>query len=157
MILYRIAAVGKTYSATDVSGKSASIAPGRWNDTGEFVLYTAPTIAMAVLETAAHIATRKLPLNKFLIAVDVPDAVWAARTVVTPASAPPGWDAIPAGLPSIEHGSEWYRSGVSALLEVPSAIVPEETCVLINCRHADVAKLVVTQLRKHTYDGLLGR
>lgn len=122
-------------------------------------MYAAPTIAMAVLETAAHITGKKgLPLNKFLVAVDIPDELWLARMVVSATAAPPGWDAIPAGLPSIEHGSRWYQDGVYALMEVPSAIVPEESCVLINCQHADVvAKVVVTVLRKHTYEGLLGR
>jgi RES domain-containing protein len=159
VILYRIAAVGKTYGATDKSGKSASVAPGRWNAAGELVMYAAPTIAMAVLETAAHIMTRKgLPLNKFLVAVDIPDDLWSARMVITAATAPPGWDAIPAGQPSIDHGSKWYQLGISALMEVPSAIVPEESCVLINCQHPEVvARVAVKVLRKHTYEGLLGR
>ena len=158
MILFRIAAVGKTYTAVDKSGTSASIAPGRWNKADEFVMYTASTIAMTVLETSAHVTARKgLPLNKFLVEVNVPDDVWDARTVLTSLSASPGWDAIPAGLPSIQDGSNWYVSGASALLEVPSVIVPEESCVLINCIHSDVTRIGLRIIRKHTYENLLGR
>ena len=58
---------------------SAAKSPGRWNATGEAVLYSAPTISMAVLETAAHIDDSGLPLNRYLLELDVPDGVWALR------------------------------------------------------------------------------
>ena len=53
------------------------MSPGRWNDEKQAVVYSAPTIAIAVLETAAHIDDAGLPLNRFLVEIDVPDDVWA--------------------------------------------------------------------------------
>ena len=55
MILWRIAADTRQYRADDLSGGGAAKRPGRWNDTSEAVIYAAPTIAIAVLETAAHV------------------------------------------------------------------------------------------------------
>ena len=55
MRLWRIAAETREYAAIDLSGAGAAKSPGRWNDYKEPVVYCAPTIAMAVLETAAHI------------------------------------------------------------------------------------------------------
>ncbi len=68
------------------------------------------------------------------------------------ADPPPGWDARPAGAASIAYGAEWLKSGASALLVVPSAIIPEERNVLVNPRHADAANLKTTVLRPWAYD-----
>jgi RES domain-containing protein len=70
---------------------------------------------------------------------------------------PADWDAIPAGHTSIRLGSSWYHAQRSALLEVPSAIVPEESAVLIHCRHPDTAQIALRALRKYSYESLLGR
>jgi len=42
----------------------------------------APTVAIAVLETAAHVDDAGLPLNKYLVKIDLPDVAWAARQVL---------------------------------------------------------------------------
>lgn len=131
--------------------------PGRWNDSGEYVLYCAPTIAMAVLETSAHITTTALPLNKYLVRLDVPDATWKKRTIWSTNHLPADWDAIPAGQTSISLGSEWYQRADSALLQVPSVIVPEEPTIVINCKHADIAGITLELARRHSYENLLGR
>ena len=53
MILWRIATETREYRAIDLSGAGAARDPGRWNAAREPVVYCAPTIAIAVLETAA--------------------------------------------------------------------------------------------------------
>ena len=49
MILWRIAAETRKYSAHDLTGGGAAAHPGRWNDDKQPVVYAAPTIAIAVL------------------------------------------------------------------------------------------------------------
>lgn len=44
------------------------------------------------------------------------------------------------------------RSGRSALLVVPSVIIPEESNVLINPHHPDSAAITARKLRKWLYD-----
>jgi RES domain-containing protein len=150
--LWRIATETRRYRADDLSGRGAATHPGRWNDDGQAVLYCAPAIAMAVLETAAHIDTTGLPLNRFLVAIDVPDAVWAARTILSSATLPVTWRAIPAGSASVAAGSRWWTAGASAILEVPSAIVPEEPACVLNPGHADAAAFSATVVRAFEYD-----
>ena len=75
MKLWRIAAETRKYAAHDLSGGGAAASPGRWNDDKQAVIYSAPTIAIAVLETAAHIDDAGLPLNRFLVEINVPDDV----------------------------------------------------------------------------------
>jgi RES domain-containing protein len=152
VILWRIAADTRSYGADDLSGAGAAKSPGRWNDVGQRVLYTAPTIALAVLETAAHIDDAGLPLNRYLVEITVPDAVWATREVLDISRLEVTGAAIPAGRGSVKPGSDWIRSGRSALLVVPSVIVPEEPAVVINAQHPDTAGLKARIVRLFEYN-----
>ena len=154
MILWRIAAQTRQYAADDLSGAGAAKSPGRWNDDGQPVLYTAPTVAIAVLETASHINDAGLPLNRYLVQIEVPDRVWAARTVLDVSKLPVTWSAIPAGRASIQAGAEWLRGTSAAILQVPSVIVPEEFAALINPLHPDAKKLAAKIVRLFEYNRL---
>ena len=154
MILWRIAADTRRYRADDLSGAGAARSPGRWNDVGQAVLYTAPTIAMAVLETAAHIDDGGLPLNRYLVEITVPDATWSARETLDIGTLDITWSAIPAGRGSVKPGSDWIRGGTAALLVVPSVIVPEESAVIVNTRHPDAGGLAARIARPFEYNRL---
>jgi RES domain-containing protein len=152
--LWRIAAETRKYAAHDLSGGGAAASPGRWNDDKQAVIYSAPTIAIAVLETAAHIDDAGLPLNRFLVEINVPDDVWAMHEVVALASLPATWSAIPAGGASVQVGSTWLASMRSPILLVPSVIVPEELAALINPLHPASAKITAKVIRPFEYNKL---
>jgi RES domain-containing protein len=154
MILWRIAAETRKYAADDLSGGGAAKSPGRWNDDGQPALYTAPTVAMAVLETASHVDDSGLPLNRFLVRIDVPDKLWAARNVLDVSRLPPSWAAIPAGRASVQAGADWLRGMTAAILEMPSVIVPEESTALVNPLHPGAKSLSATIIRPFDYNGL---
>ena len=147
--LWRIAATTIKYVAEDMSGTGAKETGGRWNPVGLAVTYSSENIALAVHETVVHLRSAGLPLNRYLVRIDVPDDVWKARTVLKPQI---GWDALPAGMASVQAGGEWLLSKTTALLVVPSVIVPEESNVLINPMHPDAARVVATAVRKWHYD-----
>ena len=151
--LWRIATDSPRYAADDLSGRGALVRGGRWNEKGTPALYTSASIALACLETLVHLGAAGLPLNRYLVRVDVDDPSWAARQSLAPTSLPVGWDAIPHGRVSVEVGQKWLASGASALLAVPSVVIPEEFNILVNPRHADAEKLRATKLRKWLYDG----
>jgi RES domain-containing protein len=154
--LWRIATDSPRYAADELSGRGALVRGGRWNEKGTPAVYTSASIALACLETLVHLGAAGLPLNRYLVRVDVDDAVWGARQALGAASLDElavGWDAIPHGRVSVEAGQKWLASGASALLAVPSVIIPEEFNLLINPGHADSAKLRATKLRKWLYDG----
>jgi RES domain-containing protein len=109
---------------------------------------------MAVLETAAHIDDGGLPLNRFVVRIDVPDDVWAAREALDLAALPRAWAAIPAGRASEKLGSQWLAAGRSAILLAPSVIVPEEPVALVNPSHPDAKKLRASVVRRFEYDRL---
>jgi RES domain-containing protein len=151
--VWRIATDTPDYGSDDLSGKGAEITGGRWNRKGTALLNTSQSIALACLETLVHLGD-PLPLNRYLIQIDVPEAAWNARTRFN-AAAHVGWDAEPAGLVSLDWGTQWAQSSVALVAEVPSIVVPEESNLLLNPRHPDSGQLVARKIRRWTYDARL--
>lgn len=155
--VWRIATDTKDYEADDLSGTGARITGGRWNDTGVAMVYSSTSRALACLETIVHLNAGGLPLNRYLVEIEIPDRVWAAAQVKTAGSLAVGWDAKPCGRVSIAFGSAWAAARSSALLLVPSVIVPEEVNVLMNPAHPDAAGITARKVRKWLYDPRLTR
>ncbi len=132
IVLWRIAKHTLLYTATDLSGGGAKITGGRWNSKGIAVTYAASSIALATLETLAHLGDNIAIRNTFLVKIEVPAALWRQRECVTASQLDPTWAAEPPGCTSVHHGDKWLNPGLCPLLLVPSVIVPEEYNVLIN-------------------------
>ena len=152
VILWRIATDAPEYTADDLTGKGAELTGGRWNRKGNPVVYTSGSIALACLETIVHLEAGGLPLNRYLVKIDVPIATWGARQESTASKLPVGWDAQPESKTSLDFGDAWLASGASALLVVPSVVVPEEFNVLINPLHPDAKGISADKQRKFLYD-----
>jgi len=158
VIVWRIAAETRKYSADDLSGGGAAANPGRWNDDGQAVVYAAESRAVAALETVAHVDDGGLPLTRFLVHIEVPDAAWSARDAldeITLSATAPNWDAIPGGHASVSIGAEWLRAKRSLVLTVPSVIIPEECIVLLNPGHLDASKLKPKIVRRFDFARVL--
>lgn len=151
-MLWRIGTDTPTYEAHDLSGKGAETTGGRWNAKGVPVVYTAETRALACLETVVHLNSGGLPLNRYLVEIEAPDAVWHAAERPSIDALPVGWDAQPPRMASIGLGTAWLREKTAALMIVPSVIVPEECNVLINPLHPDSAGIRSKKVRKWVYD-----
>jgi RES domain-containing protein len=149
--LWRIAADTKDYGCEDMSGGGAKKLGGRWNAAGTAIVYTSESRALAYLESIVHFNAADLPLDRYLVRIDVPGDVWAAAKKAG-AETLVGWDALPASRTSIEFGANWASGRSSALLIVPSVIVNEETNVLINPVHPDAGRLIATKIRKAVFD-----
>lgn len=152
VLLWRIATDARTYSADDMTGTGAKLSGGRWNDVGVPMIYTATSRALACLETVVHLNAAGLPLNRFLVEIDVPDDVWTSAEVETVGGLEIGWDAEPAGHVSVDFGSTWIASNRSAILRVPSVIVAEEENVLINPAHPNAGRITARKIRRWLYD-----
>jgi RES domain-containing protein len=150
--VWRIAADTKDYPADDLTGKGAEVTGGRWNQKGTAMLYAATSRALACLETFVHLNSGGLPLNRYLVAIEIEDDIWNAARNETAATLPVRWDAEPASLTSIDLGTAWAKASTSLLLSVPSVIVPDEANILLNTRHPDAAKLKARKVRKWLYD-----
>jgi RES domain-containing protein len=124
----------------DLSGNGARLYGGRWNTPGRPLIYAAETAALAVLEVRVHLDLDwdMLPDDYVLVAIDT--AAIVAETIHEPPDDP---RAI---------GDAWIESRRSALLRVPSWIVPESYNVLINPAHPDALSIQVGPVRAFHFD-----
>ncbi len=99
-----------------------------------------------------HLGAGGLPLNRYLVRIEVPDTVRAQAEAVDLAGLAIGWHAAPPGKVSIDFGTVWLTSLRSPLLIVPSGIVPDEHNVLINPRHPASAGITAAKIRRWLYD-----
>jgi RES domain-containing protein len=148
--VWRIAVEAPTCSADDMTGAGAKRSGGRWNSPGTPMVYCAGNIALATLETLSYLRAGSLPYNRFLVRIDIPQAVWDRRATLDPL--PGGWDAVPAGRASRAAGDAWVASKRSALLAVPSVIVPDEMNILVNPHHPDTAAMAAHVLKRWLRD-----
>ena len=76
-----------------------------------------------------------------VIAVDVPETM--PVTTIAVGELPDNWRHTPLPLMLRELGKAWLDAGDTALMQVPSVIVPEEPNFLISPLHADFSRLVI--------------
>jgi len=150
--LWRISKDTPQYLATDLSGGGAKFTGGRWNRKRTAVVYTSMTIALATLETRAHLGGNLGIRNAFLVRIMVPPQVWEQRDIVAAGELAATWLAEPPGATSIGFGDSWLRGKAAPLLLVPSVIIPEEYNVLINPAHPAATLLSAAVLRQYVYD-----
>ena len=148
--LWRIAKETRDYPADDLSGRGAAATGGRWNSRGRAAVYASESIALALLETIAHLGDERHPRNRYLVELRVPEPVYRRR--IAAVDLPRAWDAEPAGIASMAYGDAWIDGARSALLVVPSVIVPEGFNFLLNPDHPDARKITAAVLRKVIYD-----
>ena len=147
MVLWRI---GRHRDLVGVGGLRA---PGRWHERGLPVVYLAETPAGALLEVCAHTAANDVPPNYKPLEIEVPQSV--SGETVAPKSLSPDWRMNLDETRGI--GSEWLRSMRSALLRVPSVIVPATYNVLLNPGHPQSRQLEITRILEYPFDTRLKR
>lgn len=96
------------------------------------MLYTSGSQALAALEVIVHLNVQ--PLGYLCASIEIPNAV--AIETVAASSLPSGWDVDPPITFTREFGTAWAREKRTAVLRVPSAVVPAEWNYILNPEHA---------------------
>jgi RES domain-containing protein len=143
---YRI--VKARHARVAFSGEGARIAGGRWNRPGDAVVYASASLALAAIETFVHLGEDAVHLRFVHFRIDIPADLAIERCLRPPAR----WRAEPPEQPSMRYGSAWLRRGRTAVLEVPSAVVPSEKTFLLNPQHPDFARLRVSRPAPFVFD-----
>ena len=105
------------------------------------MVYCASTASLAVLELLVHLDVDELPSDLRLVEARIPDDV--SREVLNVATLPVGWRRSPAPDALKALGSRWATELRSALLDVPSAVIPSERCLLVNPGHPESRRLLI--------------
>ncbi len=145
---YRI--VKRRFAGTAFSGEGARLFGGRWNSPGVAVVYTSSTIALAVLEWRAHLTQWPAP------PVMIIEIEFSPALMTWPAKLPKNWKQLPAPKANASVGDNWVKSGKSPVLQLPSAIVPEEFNYLLNPAHPDFGRIIRGKPRQLLVDPRLG-
>ena len=147
-LVYRIC---KTkYATTAFEGEGAFRFGGRWNRRGTRMIYAAGSLALAVLEMLVHLDDDDLILAYSYIVADIPAEL--ILSVKAFRQLPKNWSVSPTPASLQQLGDDWVREQVSAVLEVPTAIVPREKNYLLNPAHADFAKIKLENPKRFVFD-----
>jgi|SRR5271167_3601248 len=130
----------RKHAKSAFSGEGARIYGGRWNRRGTAVIYTAESQSLAVLEILVHLDSPELLKKYVLFEVGIAESYILD---IDASALPRNWRAEPAPSRVQAIGDEWVTQSTSAVLRVPSALVPGESNFLLNPGHVDFRKLQV--------------
>ncbi|GAB3552002.1 RES family NAD+ phosphorylase [Spirosoma fluminis] len=144
MLVYRIT------KAVYADRLAASGGAARWNSRGQFVIYTAATRALACLENVVHRSGEGLLDTFRVMLIDVPDEL--GFETIEPDTLPADWVDFRQYDVCQRIGGEWLRTGRTALLRVPSAIISHEWNFLLNPAHPDFGRIRLKGNEPFTFD-----
>src|SRR5512141_1789195 len=120
-----------------LDGEGARRVGGRWNSPGRPMVYTAQSVALAVLENLVHMSRQDYPSGYVIVAATIPDHVLVLDELAVRRHAAPGI------LGPFALGDYWFDALLSAVLRVQSAVVPSDCNYLLNPQHLDFAQIAV--------------
>lgn len=125
------------FAKSAFSGEGARLYAGRWHRKGVPLVYTASSQSLAMLEMLVQ--DEPLRARYVMIEARVPKTVTIERIEID--DLPSNWRDIAAREKLQALGTEWARKRSSAVLAVPSAIIPGERNYLLNPRHPDFRRI----------------
>jgi RES domain-containing protein len=121
------------------SGEGARIAGGRWNHRGTAVVYASDSMALAALELFIHLGKARSALSFVSFRVEIPDDVRIES--ISLERLPANWREHPPPDATKELGTRWVKTGKSAVLRVPSVLVPAECNFLFSPSHPEFRRI----------------
>lgn len=140
------------YLETTLMGVGASMSEGyRWNSLNTRIVYTAESRALATLEVSVHLdLSEDLPNDRHYVEIEIPDDILIQEVRLE--DLPEDWNAKPPTLTTQTIGDDFVNYNETAILKVPSSIVPQEFNYLINPNHPDAKKIKVLTISRMFFD-----
>lgn len=142
------------YASASFSGEGARRDGGRWNRPGVPVVYLADSLPLAVLEILVRLQRAGILLGFSKARAEIPDR---AVETIDRKGLPDGWRASPRPEAIVAIGERWIREARSAVLAVPSALLPSETIFVLNPEHRDFGRVRVGPIEPLDLDPRLFR
>jgi RES domain-containing protein len=132
--------VQRKYAAEAFSGEGSAKYGARWNQKGTAVVYCSQNESLAQLEVLVRTQRVKDLALYVLIEARVPeDLIETLRRE----DLPEDWNALPEPNSTREIGTKWATEKRSAVLGVPSVVIPSELNFLLNPEHPDFSKIEI--------------
>lgn len=129
------------FAQSAFSGEGARLYGGRWNRKGTPMVYTAGSQSLAMLEMLVQ--DEPLRARYVMVPATLPKNLRIER--VTPDRLPSDWRDIGAREQLQAIGTNWARSRTSAVLAVPSVVIPTEMNYLLNPLHPAFARIAISK------------
>jgi RES domain-containing protein len=144
MQIYRIALTKYAGSLT------ASSRAARWNPNDVNVIYTASSRSLACLENVVHRSQLGLTQLFSIMTIELDDKI--KKDIIKLNDLPEDWREFHQ-MPFTQHlGEKWLSGGRTAILQVPSSIIEEETNYLINPSHPDFKYIHLVRTDAFVFD-----
>ncbi len=118
---------------------------------GRAVVYAASTTSLAALELLVHADVEDMPAGYITIPVDIPKSLKFESVEIS--RLPKYWrDSAPFPRECQAIGDAWITSKRTAILAVPSVVVPRERNYLLNPGHPDFRKLIIGKPEAFEFD-----
>ena len=125
------------YLDTAWDGEGAKRAGGRWNSAGVPVVYTSATLSLALVEVLVHLRSDVLQAFS-AVPIEFDESL---VSVLAAKELPADWKRHPPPPSTQSLGDRWVAGARTALLRVPSVVVPTEFNDLVNPLHPDFARV----------------
>jgi len=122
---------------------------GRFNSEGKSVVYTSGSLSLALLEMLVRTNDKDYLSSCLFFHADIPLSLVQE---VASDQLPDDWDALPYGTNSQKFGDEWIDSRRSAVLKVPSVVIPVEWNYVINSLHVDFKHIEISRPDELVFD-----
>jgi RES domain-containing protein len=137
----------------DLSGDGGLRAGGRWHEKGCPVVYLAENAPLALLEVLVHleIDPADLPTTYRLLEIEAPDSVSVEEITRSELDKnAPGW--MTDSNAARSYTKAWFSTRRTALLRVPSVILPYSHNYLLNPLHPDAAQAKIVEVTVADFD-----
>jgi RES domain-containing protein len=138
--------VKETHATTAFDGEGAWLFGGRWNSRGTRVVYASATRSLAALETLVHLNP---PMRVRFVARSIE---FDDQLVEVATGLPADWKEEPPPPSTKRIGDRWALEARTAVFEMPSALIPEESNYLLNPAHPDFKSIVLGAPELFSFD-----
>jgi len=114
------------------------------------VAYVSDSLALAALEIIVHAASYQALRDYLSIKVIFPKTLVVDVNKI--ARLPKDWRVDFAPIKLKETGKKWYFDQISAVLKVPSTIIPTECNYVLNPGHPDFKKVAIKEAAPFRFD-----
>ncbi len=151
MRVWRIASAA--HAAFD--GEGARVYGSRWTPRGLGAVFASATLSLAALERFVHTDPDLEVPDLVAIAVEIAPDV--GIDVIGAADLPSDWRACPAPPALARIGERWVRESQTAILSVPSVVIPIERNFVFNPDHAAFDSLMIRAPEPFSFDARMWR
>lgn len=114
------------------------------------MVYCAATLSLAALELFIHLDASEAPDDLVTLAAEIPSGI--SREDLDSSVLPVNWRTYPGPESLKDLGAAWVRARRTAVLSVPSVVIPGERNFLLNPSHPEFSKIIVGAPEPFSFD-----